>query len=148
MNKFTVQLLLADNDIDDCNFFREALAELPVSTTLQTVHDGVELMHILTSETTDLPDALFLDLNMPLKTGFECLIEIKKHDKLKMLPVIIFSTSYNEDIAYQLYDSGAHHYIRKPGDFVNLKKVIYTAIQLTSVKHPARPTKKEFVIQI
>lgn len=142
------QLLLADNDIDDCNFFREALEELPVPSTLQTVHDGVELMQLLISTTSDLPDALFLDLNMPLKTGFECLLEIKNHNKLKMLPVIIFSTSFNEDIAYQLYDNGAHHYIRKPGDFVKLKKVIHAAIQLTTVKHPVKPIKTEFVIQI
>ena len=82
-------LLLADDDEDDRIFFNEALQELPIDTSLNTVNDGQQLMNLLTSISTTLPDIIFLDLNMPLKTGYECLKEIKLNEKLKCLPVII-----------------------------------------------------------
>ena len=64
MNTATHNLLLADDDADDCLFFREALEELPVSSSLKTVYDGEELMNWLSTCHNNLPDALFLDLNM------------------------------------------------------------------------------------
>ena len=62
-----LNILLADDDTDDCIFFKEALDELLLPTHLITVHDGEQLMQLLTNETTELPDVLFLDLNMPRK---------------------------------------------------------------------------------
>ena len=82
-----LHVLLADDDIDDCIFFKEALAELLLSTQLTAVHDGEQLMQHLTDETCELPDVVFLDINMPRKNGFECLAEIKLSGKLKLLPV-------------------------------------------------------------
>src|SRR6476659_2508685 len=98
MNKTHHNLLLADDDIDDCTFFEDALKELPISATLSTVNDGAQLMNFLSMESDNPPDVLFLDLNMPRKSGFECLSEIKSIDKLKDLPVIIFSTSLNMEV--------------------------------------------------
>ena len=65
MNLKPLNIVLADDDTDDCLFFKEALGELIISTNLITVHDGEELMQLLTNETTKLPQILFLDLNMP-----------------------------------------------------------------------------------
>jgi CheY-like chemotaxis protein len=130
MDKEKIQILLADDDKDDCFLFREALSEIPFSTELTTVHDGEELMTFLTANSDHLPDVLFLDLNMPRKNGFECLTEIKHNDKLQSLPVIMFSTSYPRDMHYEqdiikvLYNIGAQDYIRKPEDFNKLKEVI------------------------
>ena len=64
-NSYT--LLLADDDIDDCLFFKDALEELPISSTLTIVNDGVELMELLTKKTSMLPHAIFLDLNIHAK---------------------------------------------------------------------------------
>lgn len=83
MNFKQLNILLADDDSDDCLFFKEALRELLLSTNLTTVHDGEQLMQLLTNETNVLPHVLFLDLNMPRKNGFECLTEIKLSKKLK-----------------------------------------------------------------
>ena len=69
MNNSTLNLLLADDDADDCMFFKEALEELPVAAKLITVNDGVQLMNHLINENSQLPDALYLDLNMPRKNG-------------------------------------------------------------------------------
>lgn len=126
-----IQILLADDDKDDCFLFREALSEIPVQTHLETVHDGEQLMNYLGEHSDQLPDVLFLDLNMPRKNGFECLSEIKFNDKLKNLPVIMFSTSYPRDMHYEqdimklLYKIGAMDYIRKPENFNQLKQVIH-----------------------
>lgn len=139
-------LLLADDDIDDCTFFEDALEELPISATLSTVHDGVQLMHFLSAKPGDLPDALFLDLNMPRKSGFECLSEIKSADNLKDLPVIIFSTSLNMEVAELLYQKGAHYYIRKPGEYNKLKKIILEAVTLTSKNKFAQPARDKFIL--
>ena len=67
MNSKHLNLLLADDDTDDCIFFKAALEKLSLSTHLTTVHDGEQLMRLLLKETYELPHVLFLDLNMPRK---------------------------------------------------------------------------------
>jgi len=140
------KLLLADDDIDDCTFFKDALDELSISATLLTVNDGVQLMNFLSAKYDNLPDVIFLDLNMPRKSGFECLSEIKLIDKLKELPVIIFSTSLNMEVVDLLYQKGAHYYIRKPGEYDKLKKVILEAVTLTSKNKITQPTREKFIL--
>src|SRR6476469_4572818 len=104
MDKSKFNLLLADDDEDDSAFFKDALNDLGLSASLGTVPDGVALMKYLSDHSPDtLPDILFLDLNMPRKNGFECLSEIKSNVRLKMLPVIVFSTSYDQDRVNMLY---------------------------------------------
>jgi CheY-like chemotaxis protein len=139
-------ILLADDDIDDCLFFKDALEELGISTQLTTVHNGEQLMRVL-NENEQLPDILFLDLNMPRKNGFDCLAEIKKAESLKHLTVIILSTSFNQTAANQLYNNGAQHYIRKPNEFSQLKNLIHTAITLTVQANLVQPGKDQFVLQ-
>jgi len=139
-------LLLAEDDIDDCDLFTDALNELEQPAILKTVHDGEQLMYFLTNETNVLPDILFLDLNMPRKNGLECLSEIKNNDRLKNLPVIIFSTSFDKEMVNKLYTSGALYYISKPNEFTKLKKVIYTAIKSASGSMNKIPI-ENFVLQ-
>ena len=148
MKTASFNLLLADDDADDCMFFEEALEELPVSSTLKTVNDGERLMELLTAKPEPFPDILFLDLNMPRKTGVECLTEIKRNEKLKSLPVIIYSTSLDPEIVNMLYEKGAHHYIRKPGEFTKLKKVILEALTITDHTNLPKPDIENFVIKV
>jgi CheY-like chemotaxis protein len=144
-----IVLFLADDDKDDCLFFKDALGELPVTADLTTVHDGEQLMSLLADEAIvpPLPHVLFLDINMPRKNGFECLAEIKSNEKLKRLPIIIFSTSYEQDVVNLLFKNGAQHYIRKPADFSQLKKVIYQALQLAIEENTVQPAKENFVLK-
>jgi CheY-like chemotaxis protein len=148
MNKQIYNLLLADDDEDDCTFFKEALDDLSIPVTLVTVNDGVELMGFLDDKALDkLPDILFLDLNMPRKNGYECLTEIKEIKELKELPVIIFSTSLDVEIVNTMYDKGALYYIRKPGDFSKLKQVIGNALKVTSENNFKKPQRENFILQ-
>ena len=146
MTKDNFKILLADDDLDDCLFFQDALDELTMPVSLNTVANGVELMTFLEHNSANLPHVLFLDLNMPRKTGFECLSEIRQHEKLKQLPVIIYSTSSNPEVMDLLYNNGAHHYIRKPADFAHLKSVISKAITLSRHDKKVQPPREEFVI--
>jgi CheY-like chemotaxis protein len=148
MNKQNYNLLLADDDEDDCAFFKEALEELSLPVSLVTVNDGVQLMDYLENNFSDnLPDILFLDLNMPRKNGHECLSEIKNKEELKNLPIIIFSTSLDNDIVDLMYEKGATYYIRKPGDFSKLKKVIGNALATTSENNFKQPVREQFILQ-
>ncbi|MEN2487070.1 response regulator [Flavobacterium sp. B11] len=147
MSKEHYYLLLADDDEDDCLFFKEALDEITVSADLSTVHDGVQLINYLQNNILNLPDVLFLDLNMPRKNGLECLDEIKKDEKLKNLPIIIFSTSLDSEIVNNLYLKGASYYIRKPGEFSKLKNVIEKALTIASENNFKQPERASFILQ-
>lgn len=147
MNTTPLNLLLADDDTDDCLFFKEALEELAVSAKLTTVNDGVQLMHLLSEKDLPLPDALFLDLNMPRKSGIECLNEIKIINSLISLPVIIYSTSLNKEVVDLLYQKGALYYICKPGEFAKLKNVIFKAITLVKQSKFMQPERDKFILQ-
>ena len=90
MNLNELNILLADDDTDDCLFFKDAVTVFIPAANFTAVHDGDQLMQLLGNTTNKMPDMLFLDLNMPRKNGFECLTEIKQHEKLKTMPVVIF----------------------------------------------------------
>jgi CheY-like chemotaxis protein len=146
MKTSNYNILLADNDEDDCFFFKDALNELLISATLNVVTNGVELMSFLEKNTDNLPHVLFIDLNMPRKTGFECLVEIKKHDKWANLLVIMYSTAYNLEDIDLLYAKGAHHFIHKPLGFSNLKSVVQKALTMCKINNNLQPSKEKFVI--
>ena len=93
-----LNILLADDDLDDRSFFEKALEEIPIATKLVMVYNGEQLMDHLDNKANLIPDILFLDLSMPRKTGFECLVEIKENKRLKDIPVIMFTTSFTKTI--------------------------------------------------
>lgn len=126
----SINILFADDDEDDRMFFKQALKELACKTNLTTVNDGVKLMDYLAENTDQLPDVVFLDINMPRKSGAECLEEIKQHKKLKDLPVVMFSTSYETNAIDKCFKNGAHIYVRKPNDVHQLIQVIQHALTI------------------
>ncbi|MDQ3108943.1 MAG: response regulator [Bacteroidota bacterium] len=127
-----MNILLADDDMDDCNLFNNALEALTKVTHLTTVHDGEQLMNYLCENSENLPHILFLDINMPRKNGFECLEEIKQNEKLKDLPVVMFSTSKLQDIINILFKQGADIYVRKPSSLSELVQVIDHALPIAT----------------
>lgn len=142
-----IQLLLADDDHDDCLLFSEALQELSIDTCLNLVHDGVELFDFLSdTDSKTLPDLIFLDLNMPRKNGQECLAEIKQNDKYGAIPIAIFSTSYDPIVAARLREMGADYYIRKPADFSVLKKVLLEVLSIIQNEESMKAYKDKFIL--
>lgn len=132
MEKTKLHLLLADDDIDDCDFFKDAIDEISDTNKLTILNNGVELMKFLLSDAVNYPNLIFLDLNMPKKSGMECIAEIKASDKLSHIPIIIYSTSLDHTVVNSLYDMGAHYYIQKPAEFGSIKSVINKAVSLFS----------------
>lgn len=129
-----LNILLADDDADDCIFFKQALKELSIPTNLKIVNDGEQLMNYLSENESGNggTDIIFLDINMPRKNGIECLSEIKRNEKLRHIPIVMFSTSNAWDTINMLFKSGAHVYIHKPSDFSQLKQVIHHALPIAS----------------
>lgn len=124
MNKDYIYIALADDDEDDRMFFTDAFDEIKIKNKVATFKDGIELMLYLEQTNVELPDLLFLDLNMPKKTGMECLLEIKANEKFKDLIIAIYSTSSSEEDIENTFVLGANIYIKKPSDFEQLKKVL------------------------
>ena len=142
----TRHILLADDDKDDSILFQEILEELPLSTYLTKVSNGEQLMKFLNEMKGQLPNVLFLDLNMPRKNGYDCLLEIKSSEKLKSLCVIIFSTAFEPQVISLLYEKGAQYYIRKPNSYRQLKNLIHQALILTETTNIEYPLQEKFVL--
>ncbi len=139
-----LRLLLADDDRDDRFFFNKAIQALPIIPTLTMVEDGEKLMHYLFENVDQLPDLLFLDLNMPRKNGSECLIEIKQHNTLKELPVVIYSTALYDELANQLYKNGAHYFMRK-SNMQELQIALAGLLSLVVETKFSRPPRDQFI---
>lgn len=139
-----LNVLLADDDMDDRYFFGKAIIKIPFETAFTTVSNGEQLMEYLNANSANLPEVLFLDLNMPRKNGFECLDEIKSDRKMSAIPVIIYSTSYIDTVADMLYQKGAHYYIQK--DTSDLAKLLEYTFTLLENNQYQRPPREEFII--
>lgn len=125
-----IHILLADDDEDDRLFFTEAFEEIKINTVIKTVNDGVDLMNHLNQLENQVPHILFLDLNMPLKTGIDCLLEIKQLPHLQDMAIAIYSTSSSEKDIEETFVQGANVYIKKPSDFNTLKKILEDVITI------------------
>lgn len=143
-----MQILLCDDDEDDRMFFSDAMKELKMQNVLTVFETGLELMDYLHHPDTLLPHILFLDINMPCKTGLECLKEIREHAKFKDLVIAIYSTSSTEEDIETTFTNGANIYIKKPNEFEKLKKTIHHILNLNWQYHTAGLNKETFFLSI
>ncbi|MHA4738728.1 response regulator [Dyadobacter sp. MSC1_007] len=140
-------IFLADDDEDDCMLFEDALREVSTTTELLTANDGVELMNLMETTVPPPPDVIFLDLNMPRKNGFECLEQIRKTKAWEHIPVVIFSTTGQEEMVRKVHEKGANFFIRKPGSFLKLKQAIKQILDIDWTKHSWKPAPENFYCQ-
>jgi CheY-like chemotaxis protein len=130
INKEPVVILMADDDDDDFLLTQKALKASKLLNTLVRVSDGEELTDYLLNKgeyenvETLRPGIILLDLNMPRKDGREALKEIKQHESLRDIPVVVFTTSKAEEDVYRTYQLGVNSFITKPVTFNNLLEVI------------------------
>ncbi|RXJ52658.1 response regulator [Gelidibacter gilvus] len=147
MENTKLHLLLADDDIDDCDFFKDAIDEISGVCELTILNNGVELMKFLVNDPDSQPNVIFLDLNMPKKSGMECIAEIKASNVLSHIPIIIYSTSLDHTVVNDLYELGAHHYIQKPAEFGSIKSVIKKVVALFGTTTIQPRSRDNFIIQ-
>lgn len=112
--------LLVDDDADDQEIFIAAVNEIDSSIKCISIDNCEEALDKLKREHTDLPDLIFLDLNMPRLNGRQCLSEIRKLSRLKHVPVIIYSTSSLKKDMEETANLGADFFITKPNRFNEL----------------------------
>jgi CheY-like chemotaxis protein len=128
-----LHIILADDNKCDRLFFKKALEELKIKPVVKTVNDGAELIDYLSKKESSIPSLLFLDLNMPSKNGLQCLKKIRTMDKLKNMIIAIFSNSASEKEIDETFSNGANVYIKKPGDFNQLKQVLDKVVRTATV---------------
>lgn len=121
------KILLVDDDLDDRELFVEAFSFINEKSDIVTLEGSDRLVEYLRNLPT-LPDYLFLDLNMPRKSGKECLREIQQHDDLKSIKIAIYSTSLNPRDVAETYLNGAFCFIQKPNSFSDLKNLLQKVI--------------------
>ena len=148
MENDALHILLADDDEDDRVFFKEAFQEIKVKTRVSTVNDGLQLMNYLNNPDIPLPNVVFLDLNMPGKSGLECLDEIRKNSRLRNLAIAIYSTSSSEENIEEAFVKGANIYIKKPNDFSVLKVILEQVINMNWQYHTSGLKKETFLLNI
>ncbi len=138
-------IVLADDDEDDREATREGFERNRMVNDLRTVNDGEELMAFLRREgkyaDAPRPGLILLDLNMPRKDGREALSEIKRDPALRSIPIVVLTTSSQEEDILRSYDLGANSYITKPVTFDALVKVLGALgeywVQVVQLPHKA-----------
>lgn len=141
-------VVLADDDEDDRLFFIDAFEEIKIQTKVDVYKDGVALMDALNHPDSNLPNILFLDLNMPKKSGLECLKEIKRNKRFEDIAIVIYSTSASEEDIENTFVSGANIYIKKPNDFANLKRILSDVVTVNWQYHTSGLNKDNFLLRL
>lgn len=114
-------VFIVDDDSDDREFFCEALHEIDADIQCVCAGNGSEAISLLDELQSDLPEYIFLDMNMPRLGGKQLLSLIKQDQKLSSIPVIIFSTTRPREEAEDARKLGAALYLTKPSSFTELK---------------------------
>lgn len=139
-------VVLADDDVDDHMMFQDVLNQVLSHARLTTISDGEKLMNYLSENIKQLPDIIFLDLNMPRKKGCECLSEIKLDKQLKHIPIVMYSTVFHTEVIDLFYNYGASYCIHKSSNTFDLKKNLYTAIEGIVKNRTMQPPRENFLL--
>jgi CheY-like chemotaxis protein len=136
---------MADDDPDDYYLMKDALHESGFKNNFHLVGDGEELMDYLLNRGKytnqnlfPRPGIILLDLNMPRKNGGEVLHEIRKHEELRVIPIVVLTTTNDPDNVLMSYRLGASSYVTKPASFEALVEIVHITMNywLRVVKLP------------
>jgi len=144
--KDRLHIMLADDDEDDREIFEEVFRGLLPEIKFSQAETGDELISKLHKE-TPLPDLIILDLNMPTRNGLECLEEIRSHVKFAHVPVVVYSTTANNDHVEKAFNKGANLYLQKPSNFPGIKKLIERILGLRPIEYIPQAARHDFLLQ-
>jgi CheY-like chemotaxis protein len=134
IDSYMNHVVLADDDHDHGFLFKRILKEVDPTKSLTIIKDGEELMNFLSHQ---VPDLLFLDLNMPCKNGLECLREIREHLGLKNLPIVVYSSSSQMTDIQRSFIHNADLYMVKPFNTIHLKNALESILKMDWNKKPS-----------
>lgn len=134
-----MKILLIDDDSDDRALFQEALEEVAPDLICETEADGRTAVFNVQKLSDQLPDLIFVDINMPKISGWECLDNLKADLKTKDIPVIMYSTSSSERDVDRASRSGAVGLITKHSEYGELKDCLSRLVNAMRMKSPLVP---------
>ena len=120
--KENMSFLIVDDDADDRMLVIESVREIDETIECKIARNGEQALELLRNIEVPLPNFIFLDIRMPRLNGKKCLFEIKKDERLKHIPVIIYTTSKAVEESKELRAMGAFHFISKPR---NAEEIFY-----------------------
>jgi len=135
------QIFLADDDADDRSLFKEALSILSPDSKLTIANNGLELMHLLPKISADM---IFLDINMPIKNGIDCIKWIRELKQYSKLLVVAYSSAFDKAEINKAYAFGVHLYFIKPTKLSYLLDDLEKLLQL-DWDDPEKITSDHFV---
>lgn len=121
--------LLIDNDPDDCAIFLMALQEIDAAISCTMASNGIDALNKISSDPSFLPSVVFIDMNMPMINGKQCLQELRKIERLKEVPMYVYSTSADPRSIAEAKAMGANDFIMKPSSFTLLVELLSHLLQ-------------------
>ena len=128
-------ILIVDDDLDDLLIFFDAVSEIDRDLQCLALNNGFDAIKALLADESISPDLIFLDMNMPKLNGKAVLAEIKRSEKLRDIPVVIFTTSKLPKDIEETKKLGAAYYLNKPHGYLKLKTALKEIITLTRTQH-------------
>lgn len=122
-----MNIFYADDDEDDREIFCIAIQQINPAIKVTVSKDGQEALQILTAQSTP-PNFIFLDVNMPRMNGVECLIKLKSDNRLKNIPVIMYSTTSDRNEINKLMLLGAEDFVIKVPSFEKLRDSLHKVL--------------------
>jgi len=141
-----IKILLADDNANEYIFFKHALSKVNTPIEIRSLKGGVELLDYLSAPESQLPDIFFLDINMPMKNGKDCLASIRDSDKYRHLPVVMYSTSDTRSDIDESYELDADLYLVKPAELDDLRLLLTYVIDKYQKNELKRPERSDFVL--
>ena len=120
---------LIDNDTDDQDIFRMALRDVNDQIVFTVADNGVDALQQVNADESYVPSIIFIDMNMPLMDGKQCLREIKKLERLSRVPIYLYSTSSDPHTIAEVKRLGATDFIVKPAGYQKLIQLLSTLLK-------------------
>lgn len=146
MNQEYSLVYLVDDDADDRMFFKDAFQETFQKPKVITFNCAVRFLEEIQKKLEDLPQIIFLDLNMPKLSGLDCLRQLKVISRIKGIPVAIYTTSNAVKYINDSYKDGATKFVNKPNDFNEIVKTMNVILTMNWVKMKNERNKEDFVL--
>jgi CheY-like chemotaxis protein len=126
------QILVVDDDSDDIQLFCEAMEEIAPGITCSSADNGVEALRLM-QKSERIPDIIFLDINMPVMNGWAFLQKVKSIEAYRNIPVVMYSTSSEDDDLKRALSLGAYGLVTKPEKFSELIKTLEKVLADTNI---------------
>ena len=141
-------IAVVDDDQDDRELFIDVAKEIENFLEILQFENGSTFLNYLKKSKSDLPNLVFLDLNMPIMGGMQCLVRLREFVNVDELPVVIYSTSSSTQYVDEAYSLGANLYIPKPNDFNDLKRCVDSVFKMVLDEKMITPNKKTFLYTV